>query len=125
MEDLAKVEEKINFLLAEKGEKIDKWYYCPHHPKGKVAQYAIECSCRKPAPGMILKAAEELDIDVTGSYIIGDKLSDVLCGVKAGVKGYGKVATGHGSEEEKEEAPSGMIRADSILPAVEKLLAGE
>lgn len=125
MEDLAKVEEKIDSLLAEKGEKIDKWYYCPHHPKGKVAEYAVECSCRKPAPGMILEAVKDLNIDVKGSFIIGDKLSDIKSGIRAGVKGYAKVATGHGSEEEKEEAPPDMIRSDSILPAVTALLAGE
>jgi D-glycero-D-manno-heptose 1,7-bisphosphate phosphatase len=125
MDDLAEVEKRIDLLLAEKGEKIDKWYYCPHHPKGKVPLYAISCSCRKPAPGLILTGCRELDIDAGESFIIGDKLSDIQAGVAAGLKGYAKVATGHGSEEEKETPPPGMFRADSLLPAVEKLLAGE
>ena len=66
LEDIYKVHDRIQELLAEQGEKIDAIYFCPHHP-----EYSGECNCRKPAPGMILKAAEEWNIDLSESLMIG------------------------------------------------------
>jgi D-glycero-D-manno-heptose 1,7-bisphosphate phosphatase len=72
------------FEKAEAG--LDGFYYCPHHPGGKVAEYTRECACRKPMPGMILRAAIELNIDLSKSWMIGDILNDVEAGKRAGCK---------------------------------------
>ena len=121
-EDLAKVEKALAEMLAEKGAIVDAWYYCPHHEKGKIPQYAVKCDCRKPLPGLVLKGAEEHHIDLSKSAMIGDKISDVNCAVNAGLKHYAKVSTGHGSEEQEKGSVPGMIEETSILPAIEKLL---
>lgn len=121
-DDLAKVEKALAAMLEEKGAKVDAWYYCPHHEKGKIAEYAVKCTCRKPLPGLVLKGAEEHNIDLEKSAMIGDKLSDVQCAVNAGIKHYAKVSTGHGSEDGEKGTLPGMIEETSILPAIEKLL---
>ena len=121
-DDLAKVEKALAAMLEEKGAKVDAWYYCPHHEKGKIAEYAKKCSCRKPLPGLVRKGAEEHNIDLEKSAMIGDKLSDVQCAVNAGIKHYAKVSTGHGSEEGEKGKIEGMIEETSILPAIQKLL---
>jgi D-glycero-D-manno-heptose 1,7-bisphosphate phosphatase len=71
--------------LASHGVLIDAVYSCPHHPDGSVAQYAVECNCRKPKPGMILTAMREMGIDPSQSWLVGDKLSDVQAGVAASI----------------------------------------
>jgi rfaE bifunctional protein nucleotidyltransferase chain/domain len=71
--------------LARKGVKLDGIYHCPHHPKGKVAALAIDCDCRKPAPGMVLRAARELCLSLPASILIGDKPSDIEAARAAGV----------------------------------------
>ena len=69
------------------GPDLDLVLYCPHHPDASVAQYKKKCDCRKPAPGLILMAAKQLPIDLSRSFMIGDKPEDVECGIRAGVKG--------------------------------------
>ena len=68
------------------GVKIDGVYHCPHHPLGVVAGLNIECDCRKPKPGMITRAADEFEIDISASYLVGDKLSDIQAGLACGIK---------------------------------------
>jgi histidinol-phosphate phosphatase family protein len=70
--------------LGEKGVSLDAEYYCLHHPEATVAQYRINCDCRKPKPGLILKAAKDMDIDISQSWFIGDNLSDIQAGKNAG-----------------------------------------
>ncbi len=67
------------------GPAIDAWYSCPHLPEGIVPEYARPCDCRKPAPGMILRAARELGIDLAQSVAVGDRARDVEAGRAAGV----------------------------------------
>jgi D-glycero-D-manno-heptose 1,7-bisphosphate phosphatase len=69
----------------ERGAPISKVYYCPFHPEFGVGEYRRESACRKPAPGMILKAAREFDVDLPRSVLVGDKESDIKAGVAAGV----------------------------------------
>ena len=121
-DDLAKVEKALIAMLEEKGAKVDAWYYCPHHEKGSVSEYAVKCTCRKPLPGLVLQGMQDLCIDPEKSAMIGDKLSDVQCAVNAGIKHYAKVSTGHGSEALEKGAVPGMIEETSILPAIKKLL---
>ncbi|MBO9683842.1 MAG: HAD family hydrolase, partial [Flavisolibacter sp.] len=75
--DLEQVWNKISAILQTHGLSIDAFYYCPHEPNGIVQQYAVVCDCRKPQPGMILKAASELKINLSQSWMIGDILNDV------------------------------------------------
>lgn len=87
-------------MLQHQGAEIDGIYYCPHHPQGNPP-YNINCRCRKPESGMLLKAAEELHIDLKKSIVIGDKYSDVLTAQRLNIPGI-LVLTGFGkSEREK------------------------
>ncbi|PWV56754.1 HAD-IIIA family hydrolase [Chitinophaga sp. S165] len=75
---------RLERLLYEHEIVLEGFYYCPHHPAGKIVQYAVTCECRKPLPGMLVQAAEELDLDLPGSWMIGDILNDVEAGNRAG-----------------------------------------
>lgn len=83
---LAGVEERSRELLAQLNIPLSGFYYCPHHPQGSVAHYAIACNCRKPNPGMLLQAAQDHDIDLSESWFVGDILNDVEAGRRAGCK---------------------------------------
>lgn len=83
---LKPVSEKIELLVASTGIKISRFYYCPHHPEGVLPKYAIVCNCRKPKPGLLLQASEDLDIDLEQSWMIGDILNDIEAGNEAGCK---------------------------------------
>lgn len=85
--DIMKLYDWMNDDLAKYGAYLDGIYYCPHHPTGKVKEYAIECDCRKPKPGMLFKAQKDHNIDLKSSYLIGDGVRDVECAKAAGVKG--------------------------------------
>lgn len=87
-EELDNIHCKMETLLGKDGAYIDGVYFCPHHPhkgyEGEIPELKIECDCRKPKPGMLLKASEELNIDLKASYMIGDSDSDVQAGEAAG-----------------------------------------
>ncbi|MBH8565466.1 HAD family hydrolase [Nostoc sp. CENA67] len=83
---LVAVEARSREILAEAGILLDGFYYCPHHPNGVVSEYAIACECRKPKPGLILRAAAQQNIDLSNSWFIGDSLCDVEAGHSAGCK---------------------------------------
>ncbi len=83
-EDMLPVIARVTELLEEEGIALDGFCYCPHHPAGKITQYAVSCECRKPLPGMILQAATEMDIFLPESWMIGDILNDVEAGNRAG-----------------------------------------
>lgn len=82
--DLVRVWSRISALLHKHEVSIDAFYYCPHDVTGVVEQYTIDCDCRKPMPGMILKACAEFNIDCAQSWMIGDILNDVEAGRRAG-----------------------------------------
>ncbi|WP_028874513.1 D-glycero-beta-D-manno-heptose 1,7-bisphosphate 7-phosphatase [Tepidiphilus margaritifer] len=83
--DVLALHERMRAFLREQGIELTGIYYCPHHPQGSVSDYAIACSCRKPEPGMILRAAQEHGIDLSRSLLVGDKLSDLEAGRAAGI----------------------------------------
>jgi D-glycero-D-manno-heptose 1,7-bisphosphate phosphatase len=83
---LVAVERRLKELLGALGVPLAGFYYCPHHPQGQLAQYAVACECRKPAPGMIRRAATELGLDVTRSWLVGDILDDIEAGHRAGCR---------------------------------------
>ena len=92
-EQVESVNARLVAMLRDRGAIVDAIYYCPHYPeKGEAAR----CRCRKPDIGMLLRAKEEFDIDLSSSFVVGDKWSDVKCGENAGaitslvMTGYGK-----------------------------------
>lgn len=89
---------RLRELLRAGGVTLDAVYCCPHHPDVGEPPLRRACECRKPKPGLILRAAADLDIDLSRSYMVGDKLSDVRCAQNAGVKGV-LVLTGYGKGE--------------------------
>lgn len=73
-------------MFESAGAQLAGFYYCPHHPAGKLAAYAIDCYCRKPAPGLLLRAARLQGIDLSASWFVGDILHDVEAGNRAGCR---------------------------------------
>lgn len=88
MEELTQIHNKMETLLGQEGAYIDALYFCPHHPDkgfaGERPQFKTECSCRKPKPGMLLQAAQDYNIDLSKSWMIGDSDSDIKAGAAAG-----------------------------------------
>ena len=94
--------------------RIDAYYYCPHHPtKGVVAEYACVCDCRKPASGMIDRAARDLGLEPARSFVVGDKWLDVGMARAAGARAI-LVRSGLGAEQERSKAPADPD-ADAIV----------
>ena len=89
-DELAEIHNKMETLLGHEGAYIDGIYFCPHHPhkgyEGEVPELKIECECRKPKAGMLLKAAEDFNIDLSQSWMIGDGENDILAGKAAGCR---------------------------------------
>ena len=85
---------KINELLSVFNVSIDKFYYCPAHPEFSNED---DCRCRKPSPELVFQAAKELEIELSGSYFVGDAVTDIECGINAGLKTI-LVKTGYGEE---------------------------
>ena len=88
--ELNEIHNKLETLLGNDGAYIDGLYYCPHHPdkgfEGEIPELKFECDCRKPKPGMLIKASEDLNIDLGSSWMIGDGKNDVEAGRNAGCK---------------------------------------
>ena len=120
--------EHLQTALRQEGAYIDNFYYCPHHPLEGIKPYRRVCNCRKPAPGMLLQAAHDLDIDLTRSYMVGDRFNDIEAGKEIGVRGI-LVKTGFGQELLQDDGPDkatpenkpDFIAAD-ILEAVRWIL---
>ena len=87
-DELEMIHNRMETLLGKEGAYLDAIYFCPHHPHsgydGEIKELKIECDCRKPKPGMLLKAAEDLNIDLNQSFMIGDSKNDILAGKAAG-----------------------------------------
>ncbi|GCE48726.1 D-glycero-D-manno-heptose 1,7-bisphosphate phosphatase [Thermosporothrix hazakensis] len=84
--DLQRMHASLSANLSAQGVFLDGFYHCPHHPDGVVPELAFRCACRKPQPGMLLRAAAERDIDLQASWFIGDILDDVEAGNRAGCR---------------------------------------
>jgi D-glycero-D-manno-heptose 1,7-bisphosphate phosphatase len=106
-ETVAEINRAVTQAIESAGGRVDGVYVCPHAP-------ADGCSCRKPQPGLLLRAAQELGIDLTASYMIGDALSDIAAGQRAGVKQEILVLTGRGRAQRKEAG------RESLAPFVVK-----
>jgi D-glycero-D-manno-heptose 1,7-bisphosphate phosphatase len=115
LEGLGEIHDVMHRLLEEWGVKLDGVYYCTHAP-GTSDRSVIEHADRKPGPGMLLRAAREMNLDLTRSWMLGDMKSDMLAGRNAGVKGTILVRTGKGSELDPAD-PSVDHVADNLLEA--------
>jgi D-glycero-D-manno-heptose 1,7-bisphosphate phosphatase len=114
------INSSLNEMLRLEGAFIDRFYYCPHHPTAGNEPYRRVCDCRKPAPGMLLQAAEDLSIDLAASYVIGDMLKDLEAGRRVGAKGI-LVRTGYGNNIVVTDKPSYIAR--DLLDAVKWILS--
>jgi len=83
---LGEIHDRLKQLLADKNAFLDRIYYCPYHPEGVVPKYCKESNSRKPSPGMLLKAADEMDIDLGQSWCVGNSSRDIEAGLRAGCK---------------------------------------
>lgn len=123
--DLARIHARLESELGRSGAYLDAIYYCPHHPHsgypGEVAHLKRECDCRKPAIGMALAAAKELNIDLDQSWMVGDSTADIAMAAAAGLRSI-LVETGEGGQDGKYEAAPDF-RASSIVEAVNQLIA--
>jgi D-glycero-D-manno-heptose 1,7-bisphosphate phosphatase len=124
-EDVHRVNQRMIEMLGPLGARIDGIYYCPHHPESGDETYRKECVCRKPNTGMVTRAVEELDIDVSRSFVVGDHVGDVLLGINAGARSI-HVLTGHGDHEREKLIENGIrpvIFASDLTEAVEYILS--
>jgi D-glycero-D-manno-heptose 1,7-bisphosphate phosphatase len=108
---------RIDARLAAGGARVDAYYYCPHHPDGRVAEFVQRCDCRKPGPGMIHQAARDLSLDPARSFVVGDTWLDIGLSRAAGSRGI-LVRTGAGAAWEAR--PQAGLAADAV---VDKLAA--
>jgi D-glycero-D-manno-heptose 1,7-bisphosphate phosphatase len=95
-EILEAIHDRLLSLLAARGALIDAVYYVPHHPEGTVEAFTMECACRKPSPGMLLKASLDFGLDLKRSYLAGDKAIDIQ--TIAAVGGAGILIAPQGSD---------------------------
>jgi D-glycero-D-manno-heptose 1,7-bisphosphate phosphatase len=116
---------ELSRQLASGGVELAGLYYCPHLKDGAESSYAVDCDCRKPAPGMVRRAASDLNLELAGSWIVGDKECDIALGNNAGLRTI-LVRTGYGREV---EIHPGAVRSDlivdNILEAAEHIAAEE
>ena len=117
--DVLALHERMRAFLHGQGIELAGIYYCPHHPQGSVSDYAIVCSCRKPEPGMILRAAREHGIDLSRSLLVGDKISDLEAGRAAGIPSLYLVVP-PGQEKDLTAFP-GAEQVSSLEEVVERL----
>jgi D-glycero-D-manno-heptose 1,7-bisphosphate phosphatase len=111
-ETLAEIHASMTSTLEAGCAAIAAYYYCPHHPDGSVQPYATVCDCRKPAPGLVHRAARELGVDLSRSFMVGDKWGDVGLARAAGMRAV-LVRTGTGAREEASPPPG--LTADAIV----------
>ena len=117
--DVLALHERMRAFLHGQGIELAGIYYCPHHPQGSVARYTRACACRKPEPGMILRAAQEHGIDLARSLLVGDKLSDLEAGRAAGIPSLYLVVL-PGQEKDLTAFP-GAEQVSSLEEVVERL----
>jgi len=116
LDGLEEIHTEMHRQLAEEGAELDDIYVCPHVPAGED-RTTIEHSDRKPGPGMLLRAARELDLDLSRSWMVGDMLSDLLAGRNAGCHGTILVLTGNGFEAAPNCGDATFVSTDLLKAA--------
>jgi len=122
---LDEVNQKMEQQLAADGAHIDGLYICPHHPEAKEEKYRITCNCRKPKIGLLKQAAADLNLNLKKSFMVGDRWSDLKCGVAAGATSI-LVLTGYGRGDQQYIGPQQEIQpakvAENLNLAVDWIL---
>lgn len=116
---------RLREMLRMEGASLDGIYFCPHHPTEGLERYIMTCGCRKPAPGLLLQAAADLNLDTASSYMVGDTLNDIEAGTRAGAQGI-LIRTGYGSESAAAlspgEEPGRKTHGEKAHPGKEPVL---
>lgn len=99
----------MDWSFSNEGVDLDGIYYCPHHYEQGIGEYKVDCHCRKPKAGLIISAAQELQIDLARSLLVGDSITDIQAGISAGLKGSYLVKTG------KKITAEGSRLADNVF----------
>jgi D-glycero-D-manno-heptose 1,7-bisphosphate phosphatase len=123
-EDVRDIHARMSVELEAAAARVDAWFYCPHHPDAAVESLRQICECRKPQPGMIRAAARQFDLDLTRSYVVGDRLTDLGLAQRAGGTGV-LVRTGYGTNtihENGGQAPGAAFVADNLMQATAWML---
>jgi D-glycero-D-manno-heptose 1,7-bisphosphate phosphatase len=123
LDDVNLLHKHIEQELAKFDTAIDAFYVCPHHPEKGRGEFLRQCDCRKGSPGMLLQAAKELGIDLSRSYMVGDKIADIEAGENAGCKSF-MVLTGHGRQD-SQNLVEGRVTVCEDLAAVVKLILSD
>jgi D-glycero-D-manno-heptose 1,7-bisphosphate phosphatase len=120
------VHDALHAAMEAGGARLDGIYYCPHHPEVGIAPYRLDCDCRKPRPGLLKRAAFDLNVDLTRSFMIGDRFKDLETAWNAGARGA-LVKTGYGRGELASAASVAARQpdfvAENLLEAVKLVLA--
>ena len=122
---IGEVHARMSETMQAGGARLDGIYYCPHHPSAGDPPYRQDCACRKPRPGLLRRAADELDIDLERSWVVGDREADLTLARNVGARAC-LVRTGYGAGELLWHASSWPrppdVVADHLLEAVERIL---
>jgi len=122
---LAKVHERLAEDLAAEGARVDGIYVCPHHPEAKREEYRVVCDCRKPKTGLFETAAAEHDIDLSSSFVVGDRWSDLKAAVACGATSV-LVLTGYGRGDLEYLGPTQKLQpghvAEDLCEAVDWII---
>jgi D-glycero-D-manno-heptose 1,7-bisphosphate phosphatase len=114
--------------LEREGARLDAVYYCPHHPTVGEPPYRFDCDCRKPRPGLLLRAADELGLDLSRCWMVGDRYSDTELARNAGARSA-LVLTGYGRGELEHQSHAWPRRpdlvAENLLEAVKKIVTSD
>jgi D-glycero-D-manno-heptose 1,7-bisphosphate phosphatase len=123
---IGKVHERLTQALGERNAQLDAIYYCAHHPTVGEPPYRFDCDCRKPKPGLIKRAATDLEIDLEKSWMVGDRYSDIELAHNAGLKSA-FVLSGYGLGEYEYQSGGWKLQPDlvcrDLLEAVERIVS--
>jgi D-glycero-D-manno-heptose 1,7-bisphosphate phosphatase len=120
---LRKIQQKLIRQLDDAGIRFTRYCYCLHHPKGLTPGYSFICDCRKPAPGSLLRARDDLAMDLSASWMVGDQPTDTACGHSAGVRTIRIVpAEPHGKAHLRVSDPCADYFAHSLTEAADIIL---
>lgn len=122
--DVHDIHDQMTRDLDQSSARIDAWFYCPHHPEAIVEALRLVCDCRKPRPGMVLAAAERFDLDLSRSFVIGDRVTDIGLAESVGARGI-LVRTGYGEHTLQEtggRVPGVVLVADNLMHATSWIL---
>ncbi len=125
---LEQIHAELRRQLAEKGAHLDAIYYCPYHPEGTVEGFALDSDLRKPKPGMLLQAADELDLDLRQSWMVGDSPRDVEAGQRAGcrtIRVRVPAHLAHASPPEEDEDTQADFVVRNLVDAAKLITRGE